>query len=44
VLGWLLDFDIGIKTGGIEPSRNTLEMLCFRIVRVRTAVKELMPP
>jgi DNA polymerase III delta subunit len=43
-LGQLLDFDIGIKTGRIEPSRNTLAMLCFRIVRAKTAAKEFTPP
>jgi DNA polymerase III delta subunit len=40
ILTWLLEFDLGIKTGGIEPERNALEMLCFRIVRASTAARE----
>ncbi len=40
ILSWLLEFDLGIKTGGIEPERNALEMLCFRIVRVSFAAQE----
>ena len=37
ILGLLLEFDVGIKTGAIEPARHNLEMLCYRIIRVRTA-------
>jgi len=35
ILGWLLEFDTGIKTGTIEPTRDNLQMLCYRIVRAR---------
>jgi DNA polymerase III delta subunit len=44
ILAWLLDFDTGIKTGRIEPGRNSLEMLCFRIVRAHAAVGERKAP
>lgn len=37
IIGLLLEFDVGIKTGAIEPARHNLEMLCYRITRVRTA-------
>ncbi len=43
-LARLLDFDTGIKTGRIEPGRNTLAMLCFRIVRENAAAKESVAP
>jgi DNA polymerase III delta subunit len=37
ILGWLLEFDLGTKTGRIEPTRAALQLLCYRIVRVRAA-------
>jgi DNA polymerase III delta subunit len=38
ILGWLLEFDTGIKTGRIEPTRNNLQMLSYRIIRGETAL------
>jgi len=39
ILGWLLEFDTGIKTGTIEPTRDNLQMLCYRIVRARQVLE-----
>ena len=33
IIGWLLAFDTGIKTGKIEPTEDALQMLCYRIIR-----------
>jgi DNA polymerase III delta subunit len=40
IIAWLLEFDYGIKTGRIEAKEQTLQMLCFRIVKVRALVWE----
>ena len=37
IFKWLLDFDVGSKTGKFEPTRQSLQLLCYRIVRVRAA-------
>ena len=33
IIGRLFDFDIGIKTGRIEPDRSAFELLCYRFIR-----------
>ncbi len=43
VFGWLSEFDVGIKTGAREASRFEVEMLCYRIVRVKQLVDEEKP-
>ncbi len=40
IFGWFLEFDTGVKTGRIEPTRHALQMLCYRIIRIRTAASE----
>ena len=40
ILGWLLEFDTGVKTGRIEPTRNNLQMLSYRIIRGEAALTE----
>jgi DNA polymerase III delta subunit len=34
IFRWLRDFDVGVKTGRIDPTRHAVELLCYRIVRV----------
>jgi DNA polymerase III delta subunit len=36
IVGWLLAFDTGVKTGKIEPTEDALQMLCYRIIRAGT--------
>jgi hypothetical protein len=36
IIAWLHEFDWGIKTGRVAPDRTSLEMLCYRCVRVRS--------
>lgn len=31
---WLRDFDVGIKTGYVKPTKQAFQLLCYRIVRV----------
>lgn len=31
---WLRDFDVGIKTGFVKPTKQVFQLLCYRIVRV----------
>jgi DNA polymerase III delta subunit len=40
ILGWLLEFDHGIKTGRIDPGKQALQMLCYRCIRVRDLPQE----
>jgi DNA polymerase-3 subunit delta len=40
VLSWLLEFDVGIKTGKIEDSPASLQLLCYRIIRVKSLIAE----
>ena len=40
IIGWLLEFDRGIKTGRVAPDRKSLEMLCYRCVKVRAIAGE----
>jgi DNA polymerase III delta subunit len=40
IVAWLLEFDWGIKTGRVTADRKSLEMLCYRCVRVRAIVGE----
>jgi DNA polymerase III delta subunit len=32
VFRWLRDFDVGVKTGRVDPSRQAFQLLCLRIV------------
>ena len=34
ILHWLRDFDVGVKTGRVKPTRQNIEQLCYSIVRV----------
>ena len=34
IFRWLLEFDSGVKTGKIDPSQYTVQMLCFKIIRI----------
>ena len=36
----LLDFDIGVKTGRVEPSATALQMLCYKLIRGRALLKD----
>jgi DNA polymerase-3 subunit delta len=36
ILRWLLEFDVGVKTGRVSPGQNEVQMLCFKISRVST--------
>jgi DNA polymerase III delta subunit len=40
ILLWLVEFDAGTKTGRIEPSDESLRMLCYRITRARQVLEE----
>jgi DNA polymerase III delta subunit len=40
IFKWLLEFDYGIKTGGIEGSQQDLQMLCFKINRVTELLRD----
>lgn len=31
---WLRDFDVGVKTGMVRPTKRAFQLLCYRIVRV----------
>jgi DNA polymerase III delta subunit len=33
ILRLLLDFDVGVKTGRVNPDRHAVQLLCYRIVR-----------
>ncbi len=39
IIRWLLEFDVGVKTGRVSPGQNEVQMLCFRICRVSTLLK-----
>ncbi|MBN1760514.1 MAG: hypothetical protein JW863_19450 [Chitinispirillaceae bacterium] len=34
IMGWLLDFDVAIKTGRSTGSRREVELFCYRLLRV----------
>jgi hypothetical protein len=36
ILAWLLEFDTGFKTGKFEPTEQALQLLCYKIIRIRT--------
>ena len=40
IIAWLLEFDWGIKTGRIAPDRASIEILCYRCVKVRSIAGE----
>lgn len=40
ILRWLLEFDVGTKTGKIEGSQQDVQLFCFRLVRVSELVKD----
>ena len=31
---WLREFDVGVKTGMVKPTKQAFQLLCYRIVRV----------
>ena len=31
---WLRDFDVGVKTGVVKPTKRAFQLLCYKIVRV----------
>ena len=37
---WLRDFDVGIKTGYVKPTKQAFQLLCYRIVRVAELAKK----
>jgi len=37
---WLLDFDVGIKTGKISGSQQNVQLFCYRIARVSELIKD----
>lgn len=37
---WLLDFDVGVKTGKISGSQQEVQLFCYRIVRVSELVRD----
>lgn len=37
---WLLEFDVGIKTGKIAGSQEDVQLFCYRIVRVSELLKD----
>ncbi len=34
IFDWLRDFDVGVKTGKIKPTKQTFQLLCYKIFRV----------
>jgi len=34
IIGWLKDYDIGIKTGKINDSKTGLQLLCYKMVKI----------
>jgi len=34
IIGWLKDYDIGIKTGKINDSKTGMQLLCFKLVKI----------
>lgn len=34
IFRWMLEFDAGVKTGAVDPSRTAVQMFCFKIARV----------
>ncbi|MBD3344087.1 MAG: hypothetical protein GF401_03390 [Chitinivibrionales bacterium] len=39
IFGWLQEFDIGSKTGKIDPNKKAFELLCYKIIRVEELEK-----
>jgi len=44
VLGLLQQFDVEVKTGKTESSPRTVQMLCYRIARVRECEESVCMP
>jgi DNA polymerase III delta subunit len=40
ILAWLLDYDMGIKTGRIGQDKKSLQMLAYRCCNARTIIRE----
>jgi hypothetical protein len=40
ILAWLLEFDTGFKTGKFEPTEQAMQLLCYKIIRIRTLAKD----
>jgi hypothetical protein len=34
IFEWLREFDVGVKTGAVKPTKTAMHLLCYRIVRV----------
>jgi len=34
IFEWLLAFDVGVKTGKVQPTKQAFQLLCYKIVRV----------
>lgn len=34
IFTWLREFDVGVKTGQVKPTKQAFQLLCYRIVRV----------
>jgi DNA polymerase III delta subunit len=34
IFSWLERFDVGVKTGTVKPTKQSVELLCYRIIRV----------
>ncbi|HEX2955732.1 MAG TPA: DNA polymerase III subunit delta [Chitinispirillaceae bacterium] len=39
IIRWLLEFDVGVKTGRVVPGQYEVQMLCFKISRVSSLLK-----
>jgi len=40
ILKWLLQFDVGIKTGRISGTQQDVQMLCYKIIRVSELLQD----
>lgn len=39
---WLREFDVGVKTGRVNPSKQAFQLLCYRILQVEGIMSERM--
>ncbi|MDG5814378.1 hypothetical protein QA601_04765 [Chitinispirillales bacterium ANBcel5] len=39
IIRWLREFDVGVKTGRVDPNQYEIQMLCYRIVRVEQVLE-----
>lgn len=40
IIRWLLDFDTGFKTGRFPPTMQSMQLLCYKIIRIRNLTKD----